>query len=156
MHALSRERMGWATVALLSALVLLLSRLLTPSVSGLGTHMQLGLPPCGFLALFHIPCPACGLTTSFAHLAHGSLGASLTAHPLGLPLFLTTAFVALRALFEAVRAQPSSHWLSNSRALACAWLYTASLLLVWLVRLSLGGEGGAKAFREILTAMTQP
>jgi hypothetical protein len=32
--------------------------------------------------LFHIPCPACGLTRAFAHLAKGEWRAALTLHPL--------------------------------------------------------------------------
>lgn len=35
-----------------------------------------------------LPCPGCGLTTAFAHLARGHWEASIAAHPLGLPLFL--------------------------------------------------------------------
>jgi hypothetical protein len=126
--------MGWAALALASLLVLFVSRLLTPAASGVGTHTQLGLPPCGFLAFFHLPCPACGLTTSFAHLAHGALRASLEAHPLGLPLFLGLLVLLPRALYETLRAQPAPIDL-GPREVGAAWLYTASLLLVWLVRL---------------------
>lgn len=36
-----------------------------------GTHRQLGLPPCTLKTLTGIGCPACGMTTSFALLAHG-------------------------------------------------------------------------------------
>ncbi|MGL4553317.1 MAG: DUF2752 domain-containing protein [Gemmataceae bacterium] len=32
----------------------------------MATHQQLGLPPCNFVTTVGIPCPACGLTTSFA------------------------------------------------------------------------------------------
>jgi Protein of unknown function (DUF2752) len=137
MQALARTRLGWAALAAASFSVLLIARELTPSASGLGTHTQLGLPPCGFLLLFHLPCPACGLTTAFAHLAHGSLRASLTAHPLGLPLFLALLLLTPRALLELVRAAPAPA-LSLARVAELAALYSAALLLVWLVRLSLG------------------
>jgi hypothetical protein len=44
------------------------------------THRQLGLPPCSFYALTGYPCPACGMTTSFALLVHGDLVHSLRAN----------------------------------------------------------------------------
>jgi hypothetical protein len=135
MEARARARLGLSALALGSLLVLATARALTPAASGVGTHTQLGLPPCGFLLFFQLPCPACGLTTAFAHLAHGSLEASLAAHPLGLPLFLGTAFVAARSALEALRARPHTSWLGNARALQCACLYSVAMLAVWLVRL---------------------
>ena len=41
---------------------------LQPAREGLGTHQQLGLPPCTFRVLFDRPCPSCGMSTSWAHL----------------------------------------------------------------------------------------
>jgi hypothetical protein len=32
--------------------------------------------------LFHLPCPGCGMTRAFAHLAKGEWSAALTLHPL--------------------------------------------------------------------------
>lgn len=32
----------------------------------MATHRQLGLPPCNFVSATGMPCPSCGLTTSFA------------------------------------------------------------------------------------------
>ena len=46
---------------------------LEPDPRGFGTHQSLGLPPCTFRALFGIPCPSCGMTTSFSHFMHGNL-----------------------------------------------------------------------------------
>jgi len=46
---------------------------LTPDRHGHGTHQQLGLPPCTFYVLFGRPCPACGMTTSWAWLVRGEV-----------------------------------------------------------------------------------
>ncbi|MGQ0637525.1 MAG: DUF2752 domain-containing protein [Planctomycetaceae bacterium] len=46
---------------------------LEPDPRGFGTHESLGLPPCTFRALCGLPCPSCGMTTSFAYLTHGRL-----------------------------------------------------------------------------------
>jgi hypothetical protein len=66
----------------------LLGVLMRPSPLGHATHTQLGLPPCPSVALFHRPCPGCGLTTSWTLLLHGDLPGSLHAHPLGPLLYL--------------------------------------------------------------------
>ncbi len=74
---------------------------LTPSRGGFGTHRQLGLSECGFLLRTGLPCPACGMTTSFAWFAHGNVPASFYVQPMGFLLavacgmtFWTSAYVA--------------------------------------------------------------
>jgi Protein of unknown function (DUF2752) len=59
------------------------------------THMQVGLPPCTFLEITRkrfggegIPCPSCGMTTSFALLMRGDLVNSLRANYAGTALAL--------------------------------------------------------------------
>jgi hypothetical protein len=47
------------------------------------THTQLGLPPCTAEVLLGKPCPACGMTTSFALLSRGDLLNSLRANWVG-------------------------------------------------------------------------
>ncbi len=75
---------------------------LEPSQKGLGTHQQLGLPPCTLYHLTGRPCPSCGLTTSVSALFHGNLPLAWRANPLG---FLIVAIVlgvglnSLQALF---------------------------------------------------------
>jgi Protein of unknown function (DUF2752) len=46
----------------------------------LGTHQQLGLPPCSFKTLAGVPCPSCGMTTSFTLLMCGDVWNSLKAN----------------------------------------------------------------------------
>src|SRR5580658_9050055 len=57
--------------------------LLRPNPSGLGTHTALGLAPCAFIQIFGIPCPCCGMTTSWAWFVRGNLAASLWVQPMG-------------------------------------------------------------------------
>jgi hypothetical protein len=52
------------------------------------THTQLGLPSCHFKAIAGVPCPSCGMTSSFALLLHGDLVNSLRANCAGTMLAL--------------------------------------------------------------------
>jgi hypothetical protein len=54
------------------------------------THRQLGLPPCTFKVITArmnggqgLPCPSCGMTTSFALLVRGDVWNSLRANAVG-------------------------------------------------------------------------
>jgi hypothetical protein len=49
----------------------------------MGTHEQLGFPPCNFMILTGKPCPSCGMTTSFALMVRGDLENALAANPVG-------------------------------------------------------------------------
>jgi hypothetical protein len=58
------------------------------------THRQLGLPPCTFKFATGLPCPSCGMTTSFALLIRGDVLNSLRANAAGTLLaVLTLAFI---------------------------------------------------------------
>ena len=84
------------------AALLGVSMKLNPDPSGMGTHEQLGLPACGFLALTHLPCATCGMTTAFAHAAHGHVLASLYAQPAGAVLAVMTAVTLLISLYAMI------------------------------------------------------
>src|SRR5437879_4974629 len=47
------------------------------------THRQLHLPPCTFYQMTGLPCPSCGMTTSFSLLMHGDVPNSLRANAVG-------------------------------------------------------------------------
>jgi hypothetical protein len=58
------------------------------------THRQLGLPPCTFKFVTGMPCPSCGMTTSFALLIRGDVLNSLRANAAGTLLgVLVLAFI---------------------------------------------------------------
>lgn len=79
-----------------------LARILEPSSEGVGTHQQLGLPPCTFLYLTSLPCPFCGMTTSWTHAAHLDLDAAIYTQPAGVVLFLLTLALGVALLGRAV------------------------------------------------------
>jgi hypothetical protein len=67
------------------------------------THRQLGLPPCTFRAATGLPCPSCGMSTSFALLVRGDLGNSLRANAVGTLLALFSLAFLPWALVSAYR-----------------------------------------------------
>jgi hypothetical protein len=72
----------------------------------MATHRQLGLPPCTFVEVTGVPCPACGMTTSFALLAHGDVANSLRANWVGTLLAGYCALVVPWALVSIVLGRP--------------------------------------------------
>jgi hypothetical protein len=72
----------------------------------MGTHTQLGMEPCNFVVLTGKPCPACGMTTSFALLVRGDVGASLRANWVGTVICVSWALALVWAAAGAVRGKP--------------------------------------------------
>ncbi|MBI1338241.1 MAG: DUF2752 domain-containing protein [Phycisphaera sp.] len=75
--------------------VLFVGAWLRPDARGMGTHEELGLPPCGFVVATGLPCATCGYTTSFSLAAHGSLVQSFINQPAACVLALFTACMAV-------------------------------------------------------------
>ena len=80
-----------ALVALGCLAILTIAVLLKPDPRGFGTHEALfGAWPCGFILTTGLPCPTCGMTTSFAELMHGHPIRSFITQPAGAVLCLAT------------------------------------------------------------------
>lgn len=89
---------------------------------------------CPFRLLTGLPCPACGLTRSWVHLAHGQVGESFAAHPLGPATMLLAVVAAGWVIGTRGRVRPPD-WLRRS-ALAVVLLTAAAGALRLLLELA--------------------
>jgi hypothetical protein len=111
-----------------------------PYPRGYGTHVQLGLTSCGFLARTGYPCLGCGFTTSLAAMAHGRFGLALEANAFGVAVFAAVAAAAVLGLAEALTGRG---WFNRLR-LNRWWLVVAVVgwLLAWAVKVAMGAAAG--------------
>lgn len=76
-----------------------------------GTHRQLGLPPCGFVVMAGLPCPTCGMTTSFAHTIRGDLWQAVYSQAAGFVLAVGTLAAGGVAFFAMLTGRrPALNW----------------------------------------------
>jgi hypothetical protein len=113
--------------------ILMTASRLTPSPTGIGTHRALGLERCAFEQRTGLPCPACGMTTSFAWFVRGNIPASFYIQPMGTLLavlaviaFWTGLYAALtgRAAYRLVLFIPGRYYLVpllSCAVIAWAW-----------------------------------
>jgi hypothetical protein len=87
------ERVAMLGLAIVLATLLGVAAWMQPHPDGVGTHQQLGLPPCSLLWITGIRCPACGMTTAWAWFLDGHPWRSLQAN-LGGTLLCVLALVA--------------------------------------------------------------
>lgn len=126
-------------VVLGSGLTLGIARWLTASEAGHGTHRQLGLNPCTLLTITGQPCPMCGMTTCFTHLAHGHLFSALVTQPFGVVLFALTVGAFAIGLAELV--QPRDRWTRLFDVLQAVerkvvGVFLLGLLLGWIYKIA--------------------
>ena len=69
------------------------------------THRQLGLPECTFKTVTGLPCPSCGMTSSFSLLVHADPWNSLRANFVGTMLALFLLGLVPWSLASAVRGR---------------------------------------------------
>lgn len=115
---------------------------LDPSPTGMGTHRQLGLPPCALVVLAGYPCPTCGMTTAFAHAVRGQLVQAFNAQPAGLVLAIVTAVAAVLALQTVVTAD---RWAINWYRIPqtrLMWVCVLVFVAGWLYKLGVGIVSG--------------
>ena len=114
-----------------STALLGLSAWLEPSPTGLGTHEQLHLPPCGWIATIDMPCPTCGMTTAFAYAAHGDLLHSFLAQPLGCVLVVSVAMTLLVCVHVIVTGSRLARVFARLWGVRTAWALGFAVLSAW-------------------------
>jgi hypothetical protein len=127
-----------------STAVVVLAFVLEPDPRGLGTHEQLGLPPCGFLRDHGVPCISCGMTTAFVAMAHGQPLFALRANPFGTLLFLLAVLAPLHFAHSLVTGLDPLRGLRHPRAAFVLPIGAALLLANWglMVHLARGNAPG--------------
>ena len=136
------ERLAAVAVALLAAVPLVVACGLVPAASGMGTHLQLGLPSCTWPTFFGIPCVTCGMTTAFAHAVRGQWLAAIVSQPAGLALALSCALAAVTGLWSGLLGQPV-HRLFRPLARGRTALVAGALLVAawgWKIAMARGGS----------------
>lgn len=99
-------RFGALILSLCALALLMVAVELPPSPTGLGTHRQMGFPQCAWMTVAGIPCPTCGMTTSFSHFVRGNWVASFYVQPMGFVLALLTCAVFWLGLYIALTGRP--------------------------------------------------
>jgi hypothetical protein len=135
-------RLALVLVALGWVMVFAIAGWLKPDPRGMGTHEQLGLPPCTFYEVTGIPCPSCGMTTSFCHFFHGDLAGSLRTNPVATLLaaagMLLTPWLLLSAIWgRRLGVRNYEMWLTRSVILLLVLLLVNWIITVgwiWLSR----------------------
>ena len=99
-------RLGALAFALAALAMLVTAVLLKPSPTGEGTHTGMGMQRCQFLATTGLPCPTCGMTTSFAWFVRANWLASFYVQPMGFCLALATGALFWAALYMTITGSP--------------------------------------------------
>ena len=107
------------------------------------THRQLGMPPCTFYTLTKMPCPSCGMTTSFALLIRGDVWNSLRANAAGTLLATLGLLLIPWCLVSVVRGR-TVFVRSVERTIAIFVVsFLVVMLLRWAIILVIGWREGA-------------
>ncbi|HWE02923.1 MAG TPA: DUF2752 domain-containing protein [Tepidisphaeraceae bacterium] len=124
--------------------VLILAARLTPSHAGYGTHTAIGLPDCAFLQRTGVPCPGCGMTTSFSWFVRGNLAASVYVQPMGALLAAVSCSAIWISMYVAVTGRPVYRLiaLAPSELLFGLPLAVGLLAWAWKICIHLAGHDG--------------
>ena len=124
--------------------LLIVAARLPPNHSGLATHRGLGLPACEFMQRTGLPCPSCGMTTSFAWFVRGNVVASLYVQPMGTLLAALTGCCIWSGLYIAFTGRPIYRLLElvPGRYLYMPLLYIGIAGWAWKIFIHLTGHDG--------------
>lgn len=108
----------------------------TPDSRGFGTHQKLGFAPCVIKSRFSIPCPSCGMTTSFSHFVRGQIRQSAQANTSGLILAVVCLVMIPWSWISVYRRRL---WLVSQPETCLLWLICGLVMITiveWVLRLN--------------------
>ncbi len=132
------ERLAFASVAIILLVMLGMASWLVPDPAGVGTHQQLGLPGCTMLTVFGVRCPACGMTTSWAHTLDGDLVTGIRASLSGALLCLASLFLMLAFACFAISGKGFRGVRLSLFLLILLGSIVSISVVEWLIRLAVG------------------
>lgn len=131
----SRDRAQYVALSCVSGIVLTIARVITPSPNGIGTHEQLGLPPCVFHQLTGIPCPTCGMTTSFAHTVRLHFYEAFVTQPFGMLACVLMAWLIPLSLVLMRQRVPWMKLLTARGSNAVMFVLLALFVAAWVYKI---------------------
>lgn len=133
-------RISLLVVGVLSLGLLAVAASIQPDRRGWGTHQQLGLPPCTVQEVFGMRCPACGMTTAWAHFMRGNWYTALSCNVGGTALALACVVAIPWTIGTAIRGDWV--WLrpTDGQTLCFCLAIMAVTVSDWLIRLALGAK----------------
>lgn len=106
------------------------------------THRQLGFPPCTFYGLTKVPCPSCGMTTSFALFVRGDIINSLRANAAGTLLAVLCAILVPWSAVSVLRGRTVFVRSMERMIAVLVVLFLGVMLVRWAIVLALGWYDG--------------
>lgn len=118
---------------------------LIPAGRDMGTHQQLGLPPCGFVLVTGLPCPTCGMTTAFAYTVRGQVVQAIRSQLAGFLIAAATVGAGLAGLVAvATGRRPSLNWY-RVNPVHLVWWSFGLLIAAWALKIVLWLLAGGRS-----------
>lgn len=89
-----------------------------------------------------LPCPTCGMTTSFSHAVRADFMAAALTQPAGLLVCVLVAMASLGGLYAALSGAPMQHAAVWFMRPAVVWIGIGVLLAGWGWKLIQAGGAG--------------
>lgn len=116
--------------------VLIVGASLNPDPSGMGTHTQLGLRPCGWVVAFGKPCLTCGMTTAVTNVAHGRFLTGFITQPAGALFGVGCAAVFWGALHVVLTGSRLGRLCGKLLGTRTLWLTAMVVAGAWVYKLA--------------------
>jgi hypothetical protein len=131
----SAERIILILICIICAGIIALGWVLTPDARGYGTHEQLGFGACGFVAMYGMPCPTCGMTTAFCYGVRFNFVDGFKAQPVGFLIAIIAYIAVVLSLFFAIAGKNPFVIFTKKRIFILAVIVLLILAASWIYKI---------------------